>query len=147
MSIVKTLAVVTVVGVVGLTALSASDYKDRGNGVKSEMMKKHFAKKRDKMRNILKKLDLTTDQRDKLKQNRKAMRNDMKMNRKSMKGSKDITQFITSEGFNKSAYVEQSVVRAKTRATNRADMFEGTLSILTSEQKAKFVELLKEDKK
>jgi len=144
-TLTKTLTIVTVAGVVGMTAVYAQPANGEGEGFchgKKGMMK-HFKEKHENMRAIFKQLNLTEAQKTALKENRKAQREAMKAKRAQMKGKHNMGEFITVNGVDRAGMIAQATQRAKERANMRADMMEKTLTILTAEQKVKFVELLK----
>lgn len=144
-TLTKTLSIVTIAGIVGLTAAHAETSKGDGEGnchSKSGMMQ-HFKGKHNNMRAIFKQLDLTDEQKTALKENRKTQREAMKTKREAMKSSQTKGEFISVDGVDRAGMIAQSTERATERANMRADMMEKTLTILTAEQKTKFVALLK----
>lgn len=148
-TLTKTLSIVTIAGVVGLTAVHAQPANGEGESFchgKKGMMH-HFKEKHERMRAIFKQLNLTDAQKTALKENRKAQREAMKAKRVQMRGSHNMGQFISVNGVDRAGMIAQATQRATERANMRADMMEKTLSILTTEQKTKFVELLKADNK
>ncbi|MBU1668352.1 Spy/CpxP family protein refolding chaperone [bacterium] len=143
----KTLSIVTIAGIVGLTAAHAQPTNGEGYGKCHEKkgMMQHYKGKHENMRAIFKQLNLTDEQKTALKENRKAQREAMKAKRAEMKGSHNKGQFISVDGVDRAGMIAQATQRATARANMRADMMEKTLSILTPEQKTKFVKLLKAD--
>lgn len=151
-TLTKTLTIVTIAGVVGLTAAHAEPGIGEGKckfHAKDGMMKHHKAHKgkHGNMRAIMKQLNLTDEQKATLKENRQAQREAMKAKRAEKKGSHNMAQYITVNGVDRASMVAEATTRATERENMRADMIEKTLSVLTDEQKAKFVELLQAQKK
>jgi len=147
MKILKTIALLSVAGIIGTVAVNAENIQEK-RGMVSEQreMMQHFKGKHQKMMKIMKQLDLTKEQKVALKANRKAMRSKMKAKRKEMRGNRNLSDFVTVQGVNRSAMIEKITKTATTMANIRADMIEKTLAILTPAQRTKFVELLKGDK-
>ena len=148
-TLTKTLSIVTIAGVVGLTAVHAEPANGEGEGFchgKKGMMH-HFKEKHENMRAIMKQLNLTDEQKATLKENRKAQREAMKAKRAERQASRQMGKFISVDGVDRAGMIAQATERATQRANARADRMEQTLSILTPEQKTKFVELLKAENK
>lgn len=154
-TLTRTLSIVTIAGIMGVTVAHAQPtMADEGMkcDMKKEMMENHKGKHHNKgkhgnMRAIMEQLNLTDAQKTALKENRKAQREVMKAKRTEMKGTHIRGQFITAEGVDRAGMIAKATERATTRANIKADMMEKTLSILTAEQRVKFVELLKADTK
>lgn len=144
MTILKTVAILSVAGIIGAITVNAQEIKEhRGMFQDNKEMMHHFKGKQQKMKKIMKQLDLTSEQITALKENRKAMRETMMAKRKEMKVAGGMSQFITVNGVDRVAMLNFATARATQMANTRADMVEKTLSILTPEQKTKFVTLLK----
>ena len=144
MKILKTVAILSVVGIIGTMAVYAEDMKEHRTMFQERGgMMHHFKAKHQKMKKIMKQLDLTSEQEKALKENRKAMRTNMMAKRKAIMASGGMSQFIGVDGVDRVSLVNFATERATKMANARADMMEKTLSILTPEQKTKFVGLLK----
>lgn len=146
-TLTKTLSIVTIAGVVGLTTVHAQPL-DNGEGYgNAKGMMQHHKGKHNKMRAIFRQLNLTNAQKKALKANRKAQRQAMRAKRAQRRASHNMGKFISVNGVDRAGMIAQATKRATERANMRADMIEKTLSILTAEQKTKFVALLKADNK
>jgi Spy/CpxP family protein refolding chaperone len=144
MKILKTVAILSVAGVIGTMAVYADDIKEHRTMFQEKKgMMHHFKAKHQKMKKIMKQLDLTSEQKTALKENRKAMRTTMMAKRKAIMASGGMSQFIEVNGVDRASMITFATERATKMANARADMMEKTLSILTPEQKIKFVGLLK----
>lgn len=148
MTLLKTLTIISIAGIMGATTLSAEPFM-MGEHCKSEKgMYKGHKGKHDNMRQIMQELNLTDEQKATLKADRQAMRETMKAKRATMKGaSRGMSQFVTVNGVDRNAMIAQATERATNMANMRADRIEKLMSILTPEQKIKFVELLQAQKK
>lgn len=145
MTLLKTLTIVSIAGIMGATTLSAEPFM-MGEHCKSE--RGMHKGKQDNMRKIMQELNLTDEQKATLKADRQAMRETMKAKRATMKGaSRGMSQFVTVNGVDRNAMIAQATERATNMANMRADRIEKLMSILTPEQKIKFVELLQAEKK
>jgi Spy/CpxP family protein refolding chaperone len=169
MTIFKTLSIVTIAGVMATVALNAESTSEAPVVAvektvttvektvtkadtaqdKREMNANKKESKREKvdMQKIMKQLNLTKEQRVAIKTQRQAMRQAMKENRKMMKTSRDMGEFITVNGVDRAGMIAQATQNATKMVNARADMIESLMSILTVEQKAKFVELYKAQSK
>lgn len=159
MTILKTVTVVSLVALMGLVSVHAADtqgYKacPEKKSMKADSYKcqkkcqgkyqnKHYGK-HYKIKAIMKQLDLTAAQKRALKESRKAMRMQMKAKRKVMRESGGMSQFITEKGVDRAGMLSFATKQMTQRVNARADMMEKILSILTTQQKTKFVRLLKE---
>jgi Spy/CpxP family protein refolding chaperone len=148
MKVLKTVAILSVAGIIGTMAVYAEDIKEHKCMVQEKRgMMHHFKGKHQKMKRIMKQLDLSSKQKTALKENRKEMREKMMAKRKAMMASTGMSQFISVSGVDRDSMVNFAVERATERANARADMMEKTLNILSPEQKTKFVSLLKAEHK
>lgn len=134
MKILKTVAILSIAGIMATVAVNANEVNDHKPGIFKQMKK---------MRGIMKQLDLTKEQRVELKENRKNMRETMKAKRKEFKSSKNMGQFINMNGIDREGMINQATQRATLMAGLKADMMEKTLNILTTEQKTKYITLMK----
>lgn len=119
------------------TILSTGAFAFGGNsgncqqmGAKHMKMRGH--QKRDGIMNIVRELNLTDSQRQKLDKLRKENRKNMVKLSDAFSGSK----------FNKSKYEKLLQQRRDSRIKNQANMIEDIFSVLTAKQKAQFVTLL-----
>ncbi|CAA6813634.1 MAG: Unknown protein [uncultured Sulfurovum sp.] len=157
MKVLKTLAIVTISGIMATTAVSAinaenikTDCKsskcERG-GDKHERGGKHHRGGKHQMKAALKAAEITSEQKTAIKEARKAMRETMKAKRAEMRASGTKPVFVTVNGVDREGMISKSVERATFRANMKADMMEKVLTILTPEQKVKFVQALAEPRK
>jgi len=144
MNVLKTLAIVTVSGIMATTAVVAEPKCDGHPSGKYHHGGKHHKMMQHRMKKALKVAGVTSEQKREIKEARQSMRATMKAKRAEMKASHNSGQFITVNGVNREAMIAKSVERATFRANLRADMMEKILSILTAEQKTKFVQALQE---
>lgn len=162
----KTLTIVAITGLTGTMVLNASGmgYDESNCGDRAGMMEKHGADighgmhrgdgrmghgmhrgdHRHGIVGIIKHLDLTDTQKQKLKDLRSDFRKNMQEHRKTTRKSQEMAKFISSDGFDKAGFVANSESKIKERVSARADMMEKAFAILTAEQR---VELVKELKK
>ncbi len=135
MSILKSVAVATIIGCMGSSLLYAEapikDGQGHGQQIKG---KKH------NMKNIFQQLNLTKEQRKELRASRKDMRKTIKNHKSNKLKTGD---FITEKGVDRKGMLKAATTRTVTITNSRADMIEKTLKILTPEQRKKFVSLLK----
>lgn len=147
MKILKTVAIVSIAGIIGTMVLNAEEIKDRGAcSGKKEMMQGHKGKHKQ-MRKVLKQLDLTDEQKTTLKADREAMKEERKAMREVRKASGGIGQFISVNGVDREALTAEITKRATTRANMKADKIEKIMTVLTDEQKTKFVTLMQSENK
>lgn len=109
-------------------------------------MKRHHAMHKNPMMKIFKELDLTQEQRETLKANRKATKMQRKAEREKMFKERKIENFVTVDGFNREAFIQSATQNSKRMIEMRADKFETMIGVLTSEQRLKLIELLKAEK-
>ena len=105
---------------------------------------------RANMKEIFQNLDLTAEQQSALKQNRKQMRAQMKEIRSQRQGKRGMAHmgvYVSADGFDKQAFIDDAMKKAQDRIEKRAEGFEKTVNILTPEQREKFATLLKEKQK
>ncbi len=144
----KTLKVLTIVAITGLVG-ATSVYASPCNAENKKMCQKNKEHRND-MKEIFKKLDLTPEQQNAMKENRQAMREQMKERRSQMNrkhGMAGMSEFVSANGFDKQAFVAKATQKAQMRIDMRAVRFEKTINILTPEQRVKFVTLLQETQK
>ncbi|MFC2057986.1 Spy/CpxP family protein refolding chaperone [Campylobacterota bacterium] len=150
----KTLQVLTIVAITGLAGTVAANACP-SNGQNKQMCEKQKIcqknnNKRTQMKEIFQKLDLTTEQKIAMKENRKAMQGQMKEKRAKMHGKRGMvvmSPFVSANGFDREGFIDNATQKAQTRIEMRADRFEKMMNILTPEQRIKFVTLLQEKKK
>ena len=144
----KTLKVLTIVAITGLVGTVAANACPLG-GEKNAMCQKRKDNRAD-MKEIFQKLDLTSEQKVAMKENRKEMRVHMKEKRsqkQSKHGMANMSEFVSANGFDKEAFIAKAMQKSKTMIEMRADRFEKTMNILTPEQRVKLVTLLQEKQK
>ena len=145
MKTLKVLTIVALKGLVGATAVHAGPNCKKGDKQCEKRIENRTA-----MKEIFQKLDLTDEQQIALNQNRKAKRAEMKAMRAQRQGKRGMAHmgaFVSAEGFDKQAFIDDSMKKAQSRIEKRAEGFEKTMSILTPEQREKFATLLKEKQK
>ncbi|CAA6819741.1 MAG: Unknown protein [uncultured Sulfurovum sp.] len=153
MKVLKTLAIVTISGIMATSAVSAENIKTDCNktkcdrGAKQDRGGKHHRGGKHQMKRALKAAEITSEQKTAIKEARNAMRETMKAKRAEMKASGTKPVFVTVDGVDRELMISKSVERATFRANMKADMMEKVLSILTAEQKVKFVQALAESRK
>jgi len=135
MKILQKLAIATIVSLMGTTLVYAEA------PMEGQRMHHQMKSKKQSMKNILQKLNLTKEQKKALRADRAEMRKAMHERKKNRK---NIAQFVTVNGVDRDAMVKMATKRAVDIANIRADIIEKTLKILTPEQRTKFVSLLKE---
>ncbi|WP_309496348.1 periplasmic heavy metal sensor [Sulfurovum sp.] len=121
---------------------------------------------RNGMKNIMKQLDLSSEQREQMQTLResrkdvmKAKRKECKENRKAMQQQMrpDMSKFMTANTFDKDAFKQEMKKKHEARRAkrekrkeamldNRADSMEKMFKILTPEQRTKWIELSKNQK-
>ena len=138
MKILKTLAVVTVVSLMATTAVIAENGNNGNSSAMHQMKAKH-----QKLKRALKSLNLTTEQKTTIKEARKSMRTTMKAKRQEMKNSGGMGQFVSVNGVDRNGMVNKATQMARFAANTRADMISKILSVLTTEQKKEFVQVLR----
>ena len=156
----KVLTIVAVTAVAGVMTLHAQPMnmenckmmkqqckteKNR-SGKSQKGMKRHQAMYKNPMMKIFKELDLTQEQRATLRADRKATKMQRKTKRKEMRKARNMEKFITANGFDRAAFIQNSTQNSKRRIEMRADKFETMIGVLTAEQRVKFVALLKKQK-
>jgi len=160
MKTLKVLTIVAVTGVVGVMTLHAQPM----NMEKCKMMKqycnaeknaarkshkgmnKHRTMRKDRMLKIFHELDLTQEQRETLRANRKATKMQRKADRQQMRKARNMEKFVTVNGFDRAGFIQSATQNSKRMIEMRADKFETIIGVLTPEQRVKFVALLKERK-
>jgi len=145
MKTLKVLTIVALTGLVGATAVHAGP-----NCKKDYTQCQKRMENRSAMKEIFEKLDLTDEQQNALKQNRKAKRaqmQEMRAQRQGKRGMAHMGAYVSAEGFDKQAFIDDAMKKAQTRIEKRAEGFEKTISILTPEQRETFATLLKEKQK
>ena len=145
MKTLKVLTIVAITGLVGATAVYAGP-----NCKKSDVQCQKRMENRTAMKEIFQKLDLTPEQQNAMQENRKAMRAQMKeirLQRQGKRGMAHMGAYVSVEGFDKQAFMDDAMKKAQSRIEKRAEGFEKTISILTPEQREKFATLLKEKQK
>lgn len=155
----KALKILTLLALTGSTALIADNTQAAGNhgnqyniqigdAPAKQMKKKHRKMTMErKIGRILRHLDLTQAQKDKLKTIRKEMWQARKAQNKKLRGSLALKKFVSVDGFDKESFITASELRAKETAKNRADMMEKTIAVLTPEQRVTLVEQLNKPRK
>lgn len=149
----KTLKVLTIVAITGLAGTVAANACPAGAN-KTMCQKKEMCKskkgKRGEMKELFEKLDLTSEQKTSMKENRQKMHVQMK-ERRAQKHAKhsmlNMSEFVSANGFDKQAFIEMSMQKAQSRIEKRAERFAKTMHILTPEQRIKLVTLLQEKQK
>jgi len=145
MKTLKVLTIVTVTGLVGATAVYAGP-----NCKKSDVQCQKRMENRTAMKEIFQKLELTPEQQSAMQENRKAMRAQMKEIRSQRQGKRGMAHmgaYVSVEGFDKQAFIDDAIKKAQSRIEKRAEGFEKTITILTPEQRETFATLLKEKQK
>lgn len=145
MKVITRLATLLLVGSLGLIHLNAQDSMKRDYNVDGKRVEKRaFYKRGYSIKKLFSKLDLTNDQKNKLKDIRSSYRDSKKESRDSMKRAFNIGQFISKEGFDREGFVNQSIKRATIRIGIKASILEESLKVLTPKQRDRLVELSKE---
>jgi len=145
MKTLKVLTIVAITGLVSATAVHAGPACQENN--------KMCQKKKDnraEMKEIFQQMNLTAEQKIAMKENRKEMRAQMKAKRSqrnNKRGMDNMSEFVSANGFDKEAFIDNATQKAQSRIEMRADRFEKTMNILTTEQRMKFVTLLQEKQK
>ncbi len=146
MKTLKVLAVIAITGLTGVVTLNASGVdsvdNDKGTFMHGKSDKGMRGKKPNHIISIMKKLDLSSEQKSALKNIRKDMKKDIQGHRKSIQEDRDIGKYISIDGFDKVAFIQEAGIQAKNIAKVRADMFEKIVEVLTPEQRIDFMDML-----
>ena len=145
MKTLKVLTIVAITGLVGATAVHAGP-----NCKKDDKQCQKRIENRSAMKEIFQQLDLTAEQQSALRENRQGMRAQMKEIRSKRQGKRGMAHmgaYVSAEGFDKQAFMDDAMKKAQSRIEKRAEGFEKTINILTPEQREKFATLLKEKQK
>ena len=134
MSIFKKVVLVGIIGAVTVISINAKD--SCGFGERGEMMRGF--KEGFRIKGIFRELDLSDEQREIIKLNRKDMIEDMK----SRRDSTDSIDFITIDGVDREKMINSAIEKAKAKATIKADFLDKNFKVLTTEQKEEFIQLL-----
>jgi len=118
-----------------------------GNGMMHRMIYKRMQHRREIMMKIVKKLDLSAEQKAKIQSIKKEHFMQIKKMRKAGKGEHKLDQFITQNGFDKSGFIKMSEKRAQIRVVNRAEHIEKMISVLTPEQRMELKILFRNERK
>ena len=121
MKTLKVLTIVAITGLVGATAVYAGP-----NCKKSDVQCQKRMENRTAMKEIFQKLDLTPEQQSAMQENRKAMRAQMKEIRSQRQGKRGMAHmgaYVSVEGFDKQAFIDDAMKKAQTRIENRAEGF------------------------
>jgi Spy/CpxP family protein refolding chaperone len=144
MKTLKILTIVAITGLAGTMTLNASG-NDCSEKRYEKLQKNPSNMHKRSIMKLVKRLDLTDEQKSTLRDARKAVRVERRAKRLHAKRFRSIKKFITVDGFDKAGYIEHAKTRAGIRATKRAQMLEQTFAVLTPEQRLELVDLL--DKK
>ena len=145
MKTLKVLTIVAITGLAGATAVYAGPNCNKGDKQCQKRVENRAA-----MNDIFKQLDLTAEQQSAMQENRNAMRAQMQAMRSQRQGKRGMAHmgaYVSAEGFDKQAFMDDAMKKAQDRIEKRAEGFEKTISILTPEQREKFATLLKEKQK
>lgn len=137
MKVLPTIITVAILGSGALMADEKNMNSEHKNEFKQERMHKGQMKKRRNnfVKKALKELNLTSEQKSKIKTIRKNNRTAMKTQRQEHKGEGAVYRFINSNGFDKSGFVNMAKEKAAKRATLRGEMFEKIMEVLTPAQR------------
>ena len=102
---------------------------------------------RNNMIQQLNKLNLTEEQKEMLKAYGKKKREERENAKVKLLKAPTMGDFVTLDGFDKEAFIHSATGNAKHKIISKADSFEYTISILTVEQRATLISILKEEKK
>jgi len=141
MKTLKILAIVAITGLTGTMTLNASNH-DCDNQRYAKLQHKSNNQHKASVMKLIKRLDLSDEQKSTLKSTRKAVRLERKAKRQGARRLSHIKEFISVDGFDKKGYVKAAQKRAKINASKRAVMLEKTFAVLTPEQRLELVELL-----
>jgi len=106
---------------------------------------RHFKQNRGFLA-IFKKLNLTPEQRTKIAEARKEMRQTLRQKRQQFRGSMGLKNYISVDGFDKQGFMQMGTLRSKEMLKNRADMIDKMIKILTPEQRLILIQELKKHK-
>jgi len=138
MKFLPTIITVAVLGSGVLMADNSNGQKGSGadNGQHTQMHK-GFGKghKKNFIKKMMKELDLTDDQKSKLKAIRAEQRSMRKAQRLGHKGEASPVNFISSDGFDKDGFISAAKAKAEMRAEIRGEMFTKIFAVLTPEQR------------
>ncbi len=155
----KALKILTLLALAGSTTLIADNTQAAGNHGNQYNIQigdtpmKQMRKKRRKMTmerrvaHIIRTLNLTQEQKEKLKTIRKEMWQARKAQKKNLRGSLALKKFISVDGFDKEGFIIASEFRTKELTTNRAEMMQKTIAVLTPDQRIALVEKLNKPRK
>ena len=156
MTTLKTLTVVSITVLLGTAALQANEIQTEKKAMLLEQPQgqKHTRLiKQDQTRlqrsNVmqqLKKLALTEEQKNMLKAYGKKKLEERKNAKVKLLKTPTMGDFFTIDGFDKEAFIHSATGNAKHKITSKANSFEYTISILTAEQRATLISILKEEK-
>ena len=145
MKTLKVLTIVALTGLIGAAAVYAGPACKKNDALCQKRIEN-----RTNMKEIFEKLDLSGEQQSALRENQKEMRAQMMQMRSQRQGKQGMAHmgaFVNTDGFDKQAYMDDAMKKAKNRIEKRAEGFEKTVNILTPEQREKFAALLKEKQK
>ncbi len=148
MKVMKVLTIVAITGMTGITALNAESATTANSMQQtSKGMKQHPGNQQQNMMKILKELNLTAEQKTKLRESNKKLKMQSKEMRKEMKAGRSMEQYITAKGFAKDEFIRDATEKSTKMIQMRADRFDAIATVLTPEQREKLVKLLKNKKK
>jgi len=157
MTILKALTVVSITVLLGTVTLQANEIQtekkamllEQPNGEKHTLLIQQDQNKihRNHMIQQLNKLNLTEEQKEMLKTYGKKKREDRKNAKVKLLKAPTMGDFVTLDGFDKEAFIHSATENTKHKITSSANSFAYTVSILTVEQRATLVSILKEEKK
>ncbi len=156
MTTLKTLTVVSITVLLGAVTLQANETQtekkamllEQPHGEKHTRLIQQDQNKihRNHMIQQLNKLALTEEQKEMLKTYGKKKREERKNAKVKLLKAPTMGDFVTLDGFDKEAFIHSATGNAKHKITSKANSFAYTISILTAEQKATLVSILKEEK-
>ena len=148
MKVMKVLTIVAITGMTGITALNAESATTPNSMQKtSKGMKQHPRNQQQNMMKILKELNLTAEQKTKLRESNKKLRMQSKKMRNEMKAGRSMEQYITAKGFAKDEFIREATEKSTKMIQMRADRLDAIATVLTPEQREEVVKLLKNEKK
>ena len=157
MTILKALTVVSITVLLGTVTLQANEIQtekkamllEQPNGEKHTQLIQQNQNKihRNHMIQQLNKLTLTDEQKEMLKTYGKKKRENRKNAKVKLLKAPTMGDFVTLDGFDKEAFIHSATENTKHKITSSANSFAYTVSILTVEQRATLVSILKEEKK
>jgi len=103
-------------------------------------------KRNRRLARVFRKLNLTPEQRTKIKEARKEMRQGLRQKRQQFRGSMGLKNYINVDGFDKQGFIQMGTLRSKEMLKNRADMIDKMIKILTPEQRLILIQELKRHK-